>query len=372
MQFSEIPGLDELKKQLTLAFSKGKVAHAQLFSGRTETAVFPIALAYATYLMCENKKGEDSCGLCANCVRMNKLIHPDIHFVFPKIAASDRGKYDKVLAEATPKFRSFIGTHPYGDLQAWSHAYSQENKNLLISREDSRYLLKNVSMRSVEGGFKIFIIWYPELMNTSSANAILKVLEEPPEKTLYFLVTNNYDQLLATITSRSQLVAVPPNTEEEIKSYLLEKGISEEKSAWASKLSEGKIGNAITIAHEESLQEYKEFQGWMLHCWNKDLSALIKRSEDFSKLGKAPQKAELEYAITMLRNAVMYIGGIDPSVFSEAERSFLSKFSEKLGMNRLERVYQFINKSLEHLERNSNPRITHLNLSIDIIAVLNT
>ncbi|MEM7298326.1 MAG: DNA polymerase III subunit delta, partial [Bacteroidota bacterium] len=312
MQFSEIPGLEELKKQLTTAFNRGKVAHAQLFTGRPDTAVLPMTLAYASYLMCENRSEADSCGTCANCVRIKKLIHPDIHFFFPKVSASDSGKYDKVLAEALPRFRKFIEEHPFGDLEEWTHTYGQENKNLLLSREDSRQMLRTVSMRSVEGGFKILLIWYPELMNASAANAILKILEEPPEKTIYLLVSYNYDGLLATITSRTQLVVVPPNQESEIKDYLIDKGIEEAKAQQAARLSEGMLGMAVHHTEIEDNHEYETFQKWMLQCWNRDLTGLVKRSEDFSKSGKAAQRSNLNFSITLIRNAVLHAGGQEP------------------------------------------------------------
>lgn len=371
MQFSEIPGLSELKNQLTTAYARGKVAHAQLFSGRTGTAVFPMALAYASYLMCQNKTSDDSCGTCPNCVRIKKLIHPDIHFFFPKISAPDRGKYDKVLSEALPKFRDFVSSLPYGSLMDWAEVYGQENKNLLISREDSRYLLKNVSMRSVEGGYKIIFIWYPELMNPSSANAILKVLEEPPAQTIYLLVSYSYDSLLATITSRTQLIVVPPNKQTEIKDFLIDSGADESKAENAAMLSEGRIGAALDLTEEESNQEYQSFQKWMLECWNKDLTSLIRRSEDFSKSGKTFQKANLDYAISLVRKAVVSAGGQTPPSSDKEEQLFITKYAEKLGINKLEKVYQLTNQAITHLDRNSNPRITHLNLSLEIIGTLN-
>jgi len=370
MQFSEIPGLKELKHQLVTAHERGKVAHAQLFAGRPGTAVLPIAIAYATYLMCENRSGGDSCGTCPNCVRIKKMIHPDIHLFFPKVSATD-SKYDKVLAEAIPKFREFITESPFGDLEAWTRKYGQENKNLLISREDSRHILKTVSMRSVEGGYKILLIWVPEFMNASAANAILKVLEEPPEKTLYLLVSYNYDSLLATITSRTQLVAVPPNTSEEIAAYLTQQGIEEAVAKKAADLSRGKIGLAKNLTEIGDSHEYESFQQWMLACWNKNLTDLVRRSEDFSKAGKALQKSSLGYAIAQVRNAVIHASGQNVPVQSESERQFISKFSDRLGVEKLEKVYMLSNEALIHLERNSNPRITHLNLSLDIIKVLN-
>ncbi|WP_436514656.1 ATP-binding protein [Ekhidna sp. To15] len=370
MQFSQIPGLEELKKQLVSAHKRGKVAHAQLFAGRPGTAVLPMALAYASYLMCENQLEEDSCGTCANCTRINKLVHPDIHLHFPKVSAAE-SKYEKVLAEAIPRFREFVIESPFGDLEAWTHKYGQENKNLLISRQDSRQMLKNVSMRSVEGGYKILLIWIPELMNSSSANAILKILEEPPEKTLYLLVSYNYDNLLATITSRTQLVNVPPNSTEEVQKYLEEKGLDSSRASQTAKLSEGKIGLASHFADAGESHEYEDFQKWMLECWNRNLTGLVRRSEDFSKSGKAAQKNTLNYAISIVRNAVVHASGQQPPSQSEAEIAFVGKFADKLGLNRLEKVYALTNEALIHLERNSNPRITHLNLSLDITRVLN-
>ena len=371
MQFSEIPGLHELKKQLVSAHKRGKVAHAQLFSGRPGTAVLPMALAYISYLMCENKTEEDSCGTCANCVRIKKLIHPDLHLHFPKVSAAEN-KYEKTLAEAIPAFREFVIESPFGDLESWTRKYGQENKNLLISRQDSRQMLKNVSMRSVEGGFKILLIWIPELMNSSSANAILKILEEPPEKTIYLLVSYSYDSLLATITSRTQLVNVPPNTTEEIKQHLETNGIESGKALQAAELSEGKIGLAFHLAASGDSQEYEDFQKWMLECWNRNLTGLVHRSEDFSKSGKAHQKTTLNYAISLIRNAVIHSSGQKIPSQNEAEVTFIGKFADKLGLEKLEKVYALNNEAFIHLERNSNPRITHLNLSLDITRVLNS
>lgn len=370
MQFSAIPGLNELKKQLIGAHNRGKIAHAQLFSGRPGTAVLPMALAYASYLMCENRTPHDSCGKCANCLRIKKLVHPDIHLHFPKISAAEN-KYEKVIGEALPAFRSFVNETPFGDLDGWIRKYGQENKNVLISREDSRQILKNVSMRSVEGSYKIVLIWYPELMNANAANAILKVLEEPPEKTIFLLVSYSYESLLATITSRTQLVSVPPHEEEEVRDYLLANDVDAEKATQTASISEGKIGVASQLANVESTHEYEDFQQWMLECWNGNFTGLVKRSEDFSKSGKALQKGTLSYALSLIRNAVIHTAGQNIPSLSEAESAFIQKFGDKLGMKRLESVYQLANEALLHLERNSNARITHLNLSMDIIRSLN-
>lgn len=368
MQFSEISGLAHLKQQLTAAYQKGMVAHAQLFSGQAGTSTLPMALAYATYLMCPSKTATDSCGKCPNCLRMKKLIHPDVHFFFPKSSANE-SKYDKVLAEALPRFRSFVAENPYGDLNTWAHFYGQENKNLLISREDSRAILRNVSMRSVEGGYKILIIWCPEKMNVSAANAILKVLEEPPQKTIYLLVSSHYEQLLTTITSRTQLVVVPPNTTDEIAAILSEKNIPQEKAEQIASLSEGKILKALQQLEEESTHEYEDFQQWMRACWTYDFKRLVTSCEEYAKSGKTNQQAALSFAMNIVRKSIKEVAQVKSSASNE-ELQFIEKFSKSLGFNKLEKLYTLFNEAAYHLERNANPRITHLNLSLRISQLL--
>ncbi|MEM9895062.1 MAG: hypothetical protein AAF789_01720 [Bacteroidota bacterium] len=372
MQFASIPGLSGLKKQLITAYKRGKVAHAQLFSGTSQSAALPLALAYGTYLMCENKNEQDSCGSCANCHRIQKLVHPDLHLYFPKIAASDAGKLDKVLAEALPAFREFISGSPYAALEEWAYAYGQDNKNLLLSREDSRMMFKDVSMRSVEGGYKILLIWCPETMNVNAANAILKILEEPPEKTIYLLVTAQYEALLATITSRTQLVSVPPLTVTEIEEYLISAGTEKLLAAKIANQAEGKVGRAFSLLEGESLHEYKDFQAWMLACWKRDVITLTRRSEDFAKSGKASQRGALLSAVATIRNSLLISSGKDSSATEGEELAFMTKFSETLGPHKLEHCYQLLNESVVHLERNANVRILYLNLSLQLTKILTT
>lgn len=372
MQFADIPGLHELKHQLVNAFQRGKVAHGQLFAGNEGTATLPMAIAYVSYLFCENKTEEDSCGTCPNCQRIQKAIHPDVHWYFPKISASDSGKYEKVLGEALPAWRSFVAETPYGGLEDWANTYGQENKNLQLSRQDSRQVLKNVSMRSVEGGYKVLIIWGAEFMHPSAANALLKVLEEPPANTIFLLISFSYDTLLRTITSRTQLVTVPPNSQEELESYFLEKNdFGEQKVKHLAKLSQGKIGVARRLLHEDQNVSYIHFRDWMLSCWNRDLTQLVRSSEEFSKSGKSNQRSFLVYAISLIRNALLQLAGNAGNSVSQEEEGFVQKFASRLGQEKLEFMYNSLNDSINHLDRNANPRITHLNLSLAILRKIN-
>lgn len=372
MQFSEIPGLSELKEQLVNSYKKGKVAHAQLFSGNAGTATFPMALAYVTYLMCENKGENDSCGTCANCTRIQKAVHPDVHWYFPKISASDGGKYEKVLAEALPLWRSFISESPFGSFEDWAIKYGQENKNLQLSREDSRQVLKNVSMRSVEGGYKVMLIWGAEFMHPTGANALLKVLEEPPEKTIFLLVSFSYESLLRTITSRTQLVSVPPNKIEEIETYLTQNlAVGTVQAKQLAKISQGRLGQGIRLIEENEDMAYSHFRDWMLACWNRDLTYLVNASEDFSKSGKGNQRGFLTFSLSLIRNSLIKLAGNQTIVLNEEEDTFIAKYAQKLGLEKLQDMYELLNESIQHLERNANPRITHLNLSLSILKKIN-
>jgi DNA polymerase-3 subunit delta' len=372
MQFSEVPGLNELKSQLIHSFQKGKVAHAQLFTGIRGSATFPMAMAYATYLMCQNRTDQDSCGTCSNCVRIKKSIHPDVHWYFPKIAASKKEIYEKVLAEALPLWRNFVIDSPFGSFDDWALHYNQENKNLQLSREDSRQIFKNVSMHAVEGGYKIIFIWGVEYMHPTGANAILKILEEPPEMTIYIMVTFNYDLLLQTITSRSQLINVPPNLPEEIEEFLLSRNIEKERAQQLAKISQGRIGVALNLVHSEEEMAYKQFRDWMLACWNRDFTYLVNLSEDFHKTRKAHQRGFLMYSISLIRNSLLKFSGNSSVIINKDEDAFVSKYSDKLGLGKLQEMYELLNEALKHLDRNSNPRITHLNLSLDIVKKINS
>lgn len=371
MKFSDIPGLSELKSQLVASQQKGKIAHAQLFSGVPGSVALPMARAYASFLMCENKTDQDSCGSCSNCLRLKKNIHPDVHFVFPKVSAPDSGKFDKLMKDAMPLFRSFLESQPYGTLADWAQHYGQDNKNLLISREDSRQMLRNVSMRSVEGGYKVLIVWCPETMHVSAANAILKILEEPPLKTIYLLVTYSYDALLATITSRSQLVTIPLNSDEEIKEYLRSLGLVPTEAERMAYLLDGKMGNAVHIMNHSKVNEFKAFQSWMRACYAGDLQSLIERSEHFFKLGKSGQRPELDYQLNLVRKSLLHTAGSMITSESDEETHFIGKFASRIGSGKLEKIYHLLNDALSHLDRNANAKIIHLNLSLDILQVIN-
>ncbi|MEQ9232285.1 MAG: DNA polymerase III subunit delta [Cyclobacteriaceae bacterium] len=362
MTFAEIPGLEELKTGLTQAVLKNKMAHAQLFSGIDGGAALPISLAYAQFILCANRTLNDSCGTCPNCIRVQKGIHPDLHYFFPKPSVSKESEFEKKLPEFMKSFRAFIQENPYGLFGEFSMQAGFENKNVLITKEESRRLIKTVSMKSVEGGAKIILIWLPEYFHPAAANAILKVLEEPPANTIYLLATNAYESLLATITSRVLLYSVPPFSDESVEKVLVENGAEPAKARQLAKLSYGSIGEAMQLNADDDHLAYEEFRQWMLECLGNKFGSLVERSEVFGKSGRLAQRTSMQFALNVLREALVS-GESELLKRSGAEAEFISKFEKFLSPEAKMKMYEELNKAIIHLDRNANAKMVHFHLS---------
>ncbi|MFN7013856.1 MAG: ATP-binding protein [Bacteroidia bacterium] len=272
MLFSEIPGHIEEKQRLIRSVKDNRVSHAQLFLGPVGSGNLALALAYAQYIACENKQAEDSCGECLSCKKYAKLIHPDLHFVFPINKIEDDKKAitsDKFLET----WRSTVLDNPYIDINKWNIALGIEQKLTIINVEEADAILKKLSLKSFEGGYKILIMWMPERMNIASANKLLKIIEEPPDKTLFLLVANNHEDLLPTIISRLQLIKIYPFKDEDIIETLKKQfNISDEQAKRIAFLSEGSLLSALELAQPDGENADKEFLNyfieWMRMSWS--------------------------------------------------------------------------------------------------------
>lgn len=361
MQFQDIPGQSSVKTALLQASERNKIAHAQLFSSVEGGAGLAIALAYSSYVLCSNKIVDDSCGTCPNCVRVQKGIHPDVHYIFPKISVKD-ADYDKTLGGFMQSFRDFIQEYPFGLLSDFALLAGYENKGLNISKKDSKRLIKTVSMKPVEDGAKIILIWMPEYFHPSAANAILKVLEEPPPNTLFFLVTHAYESLMTTITSRSLLFSIPPFREKEIASYLQKKDVSADQANVFAKLANGSIGEAEQLTSEPEGLAYVEFRAWMLDCFNNKFAELTRRAESFGKSDKLKQKSSLQLAMSILRETLLKN---EPKLTTRTgeEATFISNFGKKISEENTQKMYEELNDALSNIDRNANAKMTHFHLS---------
>ena len=397
MRFAEIVGLHETKRFLTGSVRSGHIAHAQLFLGPAGSANLAMSLAYATFLNCENRQENDACGQCASCQKMQKFVHPDVHYVFPVSSTKTITGKDVVSDSFMASWRVFLANGPYGSVTDWSFFFGGENKQVNISKEESRNIIRKLSLKAFEGPYKIMLIWMPEFMHPAAANGLLKILEEPPEKTVFLLVAHHQEQILPTILSRTQMVSIRAFTDEEIIQMLIQKaengaaGMSPDKIRKVAHLAEGDLNEAEKLLGNVEESSHRMFHEWMRICYKLDVQQLVGESdffqrhrmdnkrvswtEFFGKLDKESQKSFLQYGLSMMREALMMQVVTQGTSSEKAEKlvriygeehTFVSNFSKIMSWEKIEQATQLLNEAYYHLERNANPKILFLDLSLKI------
>lgn len=371
MNFTSIPGLQEIKSTLIDAVQSNHIAHAQLFVGKSGALNLPLALAYATYLHCQNKINAGACGTCAACNKSLKFIHPDTSFVFPLGNVKNDKDEERFKSEILKTWRSFLTDQPFGDLSDWISYYGGEDKQALISREESREIIKTLSLKPFESPNKIMIIWQPEWMHPSAANGILKILEEPPANTFFVLVTNAVERLLPTIISRTQLVQVPMLADEEVEEYLVARGFNDEsRRREVIRLAEGDVNLAVKLMESEQDHYQDRFVGWMRTCHKRDFGAMVSMAEEFHELDKLGQRNFFHYSIGMMRETMLYtVGAKSISRAKGTEVDFLQNFGKVMNVERVEKANHLLSDATYHLERNGSPKMIFLDLSLQLAQV---
>ena len=365
MRFSKIPGLSNEKKRLVDSFNSNTIHHAMLFVGQRGSANLSLALAFATYINCKSR-GDDSCGLCSSCNKMDKLIHPDVNFIFP-VAPTTKINKEIISDKFIESWRSSVIESPYLTVEDWFEIYGFENKQPNISKDEVRNLVKKLSLKPFESVFKINIIWLPEYLNISTANAMLKILEEPPGNTLFFIVTNNHQKLISTIRSRVQLFKVKRFSDEDMKEYLsLSQSVSESEVDQAIYLSDGDLNKAEKYLYASNSEDLEKIKVWMRSCYTQNFQEINSQVEWFNSLSKIKKRTFLIYSLKLMREAL--VSGIDESLskISDGEMSFISKFRTTLDSDDFEDIIIFLDESIRFLDRNANPKILFLDLSIKI------
>ncbi|MBR1996645.1 MAG: DNA polymerase III subunit delta' [Paludibacteraceae bacterium] len=380
MQFRDIIGQEEVKQQLRQAVRDGRIPHAQLFTGISGVGKLPLALAYAQYIACPNRTDEDSCGTCPTCLQYQKLQHPDLHFAFPIV----KGDAGDVCDDFMDKFRSMILSQPYFDIDDWYRYLGVETKQGMIYEKESGEILRKLSLKSFGDGYKVMIIWLPEKMHVACANKLLKLLEEPPMKTVFLLISEQPELLLTTIVSRTQEVRVPRLTEAEIAEVLLRdhSDVSPSLAADIAHMSSGSYLTALKVVDENegNNQNFNDFVALMRNAWlvgqKKDYSALLqlrKWSLDMadSNLGREKQKAFLQYAQRQLRENYIYnFHCADMNYQTEAERNFSSKFAPFIHENNVERMMDELSKAEQQIAQNGNAKIIFFDLCLQMIVLV--
>ena len=382
MLFNEIIGQDETKQLLLRSVQTNHLAHALLFDGPTGSANLTLALALAQYVNCEDRQqsgipADDACGRCASCIKIRKLVHPDLHMVFP-VANLAKGKTSEAyLAD----WRTFLLDTPYRTLPDWLETVGADNKQGNISAEEARNILQKLSLKAYEGAYKIMLIWLPELMNVASANALLKVLEEPPAQTLFLLVTNQPDKLLITILSRTQRIAVRAFTDEEVTTHLRQHlNLDETTARRIAYLADGNLAKALTIANQDSAQarnaasdNHTWFADWMRTCYRQDLIALVKQADQFDGFSKEKQKGLLDYSIRMYRDLFLWQQGASALLrLPDEELVFVKNFVKILTIQHIEQIVADLNEAAYHLERNARAKMIMLDMSLTFSRLIRT
>jgi DNA polymerase-3 subunit delta' len=382
MLFKEIIGQEATKQQLRQAVREGRIPHAQLFTGIAGIGKLQLALAYAQYLNCPNRTEQDSCGTCPTCLQFQRLQHPDLHFAFPIVKTDDYDRCDDYV----DIWRQIILEKHYFDLDDWHKALGVETKQSMIYEKESQEIIRKLSLKPYGNGYKVMIIWQPEKMNPSSANKLLKLLEEPPAQTVFLLVSEHPEQLLATIQSRVQTIRVPRLPIETITDALIQSGIAEDTAADIARIANGSYLAARKKADEseENKKELNDFIALFRNAYTvgvlrdpqkkyESLKALRKWSLDMadSKVGREKQKHFLQYAQQQVReNYIRNMAQPELNYQLAAEREFSVKFAPFIHDGNVEAIMNQLELAEKQIEQNGNAKIIFFDLCLQMIVLI--
>ncbi|QTD39132.1 DNA polymerase III subunit delta' [Polaribacter batillariae] len=373
MLFNQIIGQEHIKNHLQVSAENGRIPHAQLFVGKEGSGTLPMAIAYAQFLLCNFSENSNACNL-----KCEKLQHPDLHFAFP-VTTNDAVKKHPVSNLFLEDWRDFVTTQPYGGLFNWLQFIGVENKQGNIGVDEAEDVVKKLQLKSYEGGFKVMIIWMAEKMNIAAANKLLKLIEEPPNKTVFILITENEEQIINTIKSRCQALHFPVLAEQDIAKTLVEReNCSESEAASIAHQAEGNYNKAVHLLHNDASDLVFEewFIAWIRTAFKAKGNAsvvqqLISWSDTIAKTGRETQKRFLEYCLQFFRQALLLNYKSENLVFMETKTRFdLSKFAPFVHAGNILEIEKELNDAIYHIERNGNAKIILLDLSMKLTRFL--
>ncbi len=379
MLFSEILGQEHIKAHLTKSASSSRIPHAQLFIGPEGSGTLPMAIAYAQYILCANTDGENTNGNESCNLKFRNLSHPDLHFVFP-VSSNSEVKNHPVSANFLKPWREFVEETPYGSLFDWYKKIDIQNKQGQIGVDEAHEIMKALSLKAYEGGYKVMIIWMADRMNTATANKLLKLLEEPPEKTVFILIAESQDDILQTILSRCQVLNFGPVGEKAIIDALVSRENMEPRAAQkTAHQAQGNYNKALHLLHktddEGPFEEW--FVMWVRAAFRAKGNAsaiqdLIAWSETIAGIGREAQKQFLNFCIDMFRQALLLNYNAKELVFMEptVEKFKLENFAPFVNGNNINEIFKELSDALYHIERNGNARIILTDLSIKLTRLI--
>lgn len=378
MRFSDIIGHDELKRRLATQIDGGRVSHAQLFTGMAGYGTLPLALAYVQYLFCPHRHDGDSCGVCPSCHQISQLAHPDLHFVFP-VNKREKKSGEVVISDMfIDKWRE-IWRDKSGIFtpEEWFERLDLgKTMKGLITAKESEEIIKKLTLKSYSSEYKAMIIWLPEAMNQEAANKILKILEEPWDKTLFILVTEHAELLLPTITSRTQEVSVGRVDTSALESVALERGKAPNEASAMARLAGGsliELSELIAGERDEARKGYFDlFVRLMRLCYSDNHLELFDWADEMTTLTREGQRQFLLNAVRLLRESYMIHAGLGSiSYLWGEEEAFCKKFAPYIGNQNIEFLVEEIETAMMQIAQNGAPRIVFTHFALSISKVIN-
>jgi DNA polymerase III subunit delta' len=372
MQFKDIIGQQALKQHLLNAVQSGHLSHALLFTGPTGCGKLPMALALAQYLNCTDRKADDSCGECPACKKNAKLIHPDLHFVFPILKIKNRET--TYCDDYIRQWREMVLTSPYFKANQWFEKIDADKGQGMIYTSESDQIIRKLSLKAFEGEYKVMIIWHAEKMHLSCANALLKIIEEPPHKTVFLLITDQPANILGTILSRTQQLKFHRLTDEEVTNSLVTREqITESQANAIAKLAVGDYIQAVELANEsEELKFFfEQFVSLMRFAYGRKLMDILSWVEEMVDQPKERQRRFLIYALRMIReNYIMNLKQPSIVYMLPNEAAFAEKFSPYVNDHNAFQIAEELSLAHAHLEQNGNAKIIFTDFALKLIILL--
>lgn len=385
MQFKDIIGQDSLKERLLNSVKENRISHAQMFLGKGSIGKFALAFAYAQYINCTNKQVNDSCGVCSSCRKYAAMSHPDLFFSYPvntnhtstSKTTETTVKKDPVSGDFLVDWKNYVDeVNGYPDLFQWYQRIGIENKQGFISREEARKIVHQLQYKAVEAKYKVLIVWMVEKMNEVASNALLKLIEEPPDNTLIFLIADEKEKLLSTVLSRVQTILVPPIEDKKLHTYLLEQNpkLTKNDLRDIANLASGDVFKASEIISNSSemRENYDLFVEWMRLCYKKgSLEGIKIWVEKISKFGREKQKSFLAYSLRMVRESLLLNYGNDELVkIMLHEEPFLIKFAPFIHLRNATIIQKMLDEAIYEIERNASSTSLFAHLSLQMSQLL--
>lgn len=371
--FKEVIGQESVKQRLKQEVQEGRIPHAQLFCGPAGAGKLPIALAYARYLCCPHRTEDDACGTCPSCIKWEKLVHPDVHFLFPIVNKAKSPKVS-VCDDFLPQWRQQLTDSTYFNLQHWLNDIGAENKQAQIFAQESDEIIRKLSLKSSEGGYKVTLIWQAEKMNQTCANKLLKLLEEPPLNTVFLLISETPETILPTILSRTQRIHIPPIEGNSLATALQMKyGVTSGDSTAIAHIANGNLIKALETIHLNADNEmfFKLFVSLMRLSYQRKIKEMKEWSEQVASMGRERQKSFLAYCQRMIRESFIYnFHCPELNYLNTEENQFSSRFAPFVNERNVWGIMEELSEAQVHIEQNVNARMVFFDFSLKMIVLL--